>query len=95
MAEDRLLLISKGSKDKILVEFKLASNSQLKRNLLNQVKIYEQANQTKSSIKVILYFDDLEYVKVTTILKELELEDDPNIIIIDAGQDNKPSASTA
>jgi hypothetical protein len=87
--------ISKGSKDKTLVEFKLASNSQLKRNLLNQVKIYEQANQTKSSIKVILYFDTSEYLKVTAILKELELDSDPNIIIIDAGQDNKQSASTA
>lgn len=87
--------ISKGSKDKTLVEFKLASNSQLKRNLLNQVKIYEQANQTKSSIKVILYFDTAEYLKVTEILKELELDSDPNVIIIDAGQDNKPSASTA
>ena len=87
--------ISKGSKDKTLVEFKLASNSQLKRNLLNQVKIYEQANQAKSSIKVILYFDTAEFLKVTEILKELELDSDPNIIIIDAGQDNKPSASTA
>ena len=86
--------ISKGSSDKTLVEFKLASNSQLKRNLLNQVNIYEQANQTKSSIKVILYFDTSEYLKVTTILKELELDTDPNIIIIDAGQDNKQSAST-
>ncbi|MGN6340544.1 MAG: hypothetical protein ACTHML_06265 [Ginsengibacter sp.] len=86
--------ISKGSKDKVLVEFKLASNSQLKRNLLNQVNIYEQANQTQRSIKVILYFDTSEYLKVTAILRELELNNDPNIVIIDAGQDNKRSAST-
>ena len=33
--------ISRGSKDKTLVEFKLAKNTQLKRNLKNQVKIYE------------------------------------------------------
>lgn len=86
--------ISKGSKDKTLVEFKLASNSQLKRNLLNQVAIYEQANQTKSSIKVILFFDTFEFLKVAEILKELKLDNDPNIILIDAGKDNKKSAST-
>ncbi|HCD7096436.1 TPA: hypothetical protein NDY26_005109, partial [Enterobacter hormaechei] len=45
--------ISRGSKDKTLVEFKLASNSKLKQNLANQVKIYESANETKKSIKVI------------------------------------------
>lgn len=86
--------ISQGSNDKTLVEFKLASNSQLKRNLQNQVEIYEQANKTKDSIKVILYFDTPEYLKVTTIIKELKLENDENIILIDAGNDNKKSAST-
>ncbi|HBZ3660008.1 TPA: hypothetical protein MHK27_25010, partial [Klebsiella pneumoniae] len=45
--------ISRGSKDKTLVEFKLASNSKLKQNLANQVKVYESANETKKSIKVI------------------------------------------
>lgn len=86
--------ISKGAKDKILVEFKLASNSQLKRNLQNQVKIYEKANETKNSLKVILYFDNYEFNKTSEILKELDLTNDPNIILIDAGQDNKKSAST-
>ncbi len=85
--------ISKGAKDKTLVEFKLASNSQLKRNLQNQVPIYEQANQTRKSIKVILYFDTTEFLKVTEILKELKLEGYENIVLIDAGNDNKQSAS--
>ncbi|AEE49468.1 hypothetical protein [Haliscomenobacter hydrossis] len=87
--------ISKGSKDKTLVEFKLASNSQLKKNLLNQVEIYKKANKTESSIKVILYFDDSEYRKVVSILKELNLSEDKSIILIDAGADNKVSASKA
>ena len=34
-------------RDKCLIEFKLASNSSLKRNLEKQVDIYEAANQTK------------------------------------------------
>jgi hypothetical protein len=36
--------VSKGAADTTLVEFKLASNSQLKRNLMNQVKVYQEAN---------------------------------------------------
>ncbi len=82
---------SKGSKDKTVVEFKLASNSKLKQNLAKQVDIYEKANNTKKSIKVILYFDDKEYKKVVTILKELKLDNKENIILIDAGK--KISAS--
>ena len=35
--------VSLGSYDKTLVEFKLASNSKLKQNLQNQIKIYEAA----------------------------------------------------
>lgn len=83
--------ISKGSKDKTLIEFKLASNSKLKQNLEKQVEIYEQANNTKNSIKVILYFDNSELRKVNKILKELKIENKPNIILIDAGR--KISAS--
>jgi hypothetical protein len=87
--------VSKGKKDKTLIEFKLASNSQLRRNLQNQVGIYETANETKKSIKVILYFSDQELTKVNALLKELELKESDNIILIDARRDNKPSASTA
>ena len=72
----------------------MASNSQLKKNLQNQVAIYDKANQTKESIKVILYFDTAEYLKVIGIIKELKLDNDRNIILIDAGNDNKKSAST-
>ncbi|TON37876.1 hypothetical protein CGH57_24740, partial [Vibrio parahaemolyticus] len=36
--------ISRGNRDKTLVEFKLASNSKLKQNLKNQVQVYEAAN---------------------------------------------------
>ncbi|MED3685616.1 hypothetical protein P4530_21850 [Bacillus thuringiensis] len=87
--------ISKGNKDKTIIEFKLASNSQLRRNLQNQVEIYENANETKKSIKVILYFSEGDVTKVNNILRELGLQKANNIILIDARNDNKPSASKA
>ncbi|MEP8926070.1 hypothetical protein ABKU21_13435 [Enterobacter hormaechei] len=84
--------ISRGSKDKTLVEFKLASNSKLKQNLANQVKIYESANETKKSIKVILYFNDTELSKLIKIFKELGVKQSKELVIIDA-RPNKVSAS--
>lgn len=83
--------VSKGSKNKTLIEFKLAKNSKLKQNLAKQVEAYEEANQTTNSIKVILYFDNKEHKKVIKILNELKLAGKENIILIDAGR--KPSAS--
>lgn len=85
--------ISRGSKDSTIVEFKLASNSKLKQNLQHQVGVYEDANQTKKSIKVILYFSESELLKVLKILKDLKLEGQENIVLIDASKDNKISAS--
>lgn len=83
--------VSKGAHDKTLIEFKLASNSQLKQNLQHQVKVYEQANNTQNSLTVILFFDEQEKSKVQKTLQELELDNDKNIILIDAGR--KTSAS--
>lgn len=83
---------SKTSVDKSLIEFKLASNSKLKQNLKNQVEIYEKANDTKKSIKAILFFTDKEKERVDKILKELGLENKENVILIDA-RNNKVSAS--
>jgi hypothetical protein len=87
--------VSRGSKDKCLVEFKLAKNSRLSQNLRNQVAIYEKANRTDKSLKVIVYFTDEERKRVEDIRKELGLEQDTSIILIDARSDNKPSASKA
>jgi hypothetical protein len=86
---------SRGSLDKSLVEFKLASNSHLRKNLMNQLEIYKKADRTDSGIKVVLYFTENEYINLTKIIKDLEMENDKNIVIIDARNDNKPSASVA
>ena len=85
--------VSKGKKNANLVEFKLASNSSLRRNLEKQVEIYAQASQTAKAIKVILYFSDAELEKVTNILRDLKLRDREDIVLIDAGRDNKTSGS--
>jgi len=85
--------ISKGSKDSTLVEFKLASNSQLEQNLENQVKVYSQANLTKKTIKVIMYFDSVELQKVQNILKRLGIDVDESVVLINAGRKGKDSAS--
>lgn len=85
--------VSNGSIDKTLVEFKLACNSKLKKNLKNQVEVYKKANNTEKGIKVILYYTEVEYNKVKSILEELNLTKDDSIILIDARDDNKPSAS--
>ena len=87
--------VSKGSADKTLVEFKLASNSKLERNLKNQVRVYEAANNTAKSIKAVMYFSDAEFNKVQTTLRGLGLAGRRDVVLLDARDDNKPSGSNA
>jgi hypothetical protein len=87
--------ISRGAKDKTIVEFKLASNSQLEKNLANQTKVYQRASDAKRSVRVIVYFSKQEHDRVIAILKRLKLDKDDSIVLIDARPDNKPSGSKA
>jgi len=87
--------ISRCAIDKTLVEFKLASNTQLRRNLQRQVEIYKKASDAQAALKVIIYFSEDEQQHVAEILSDLNLQTDPNIFLIDARADNKPSASKA
>lgn len=84
---------SLGAIDTSLIEFKLAKSSKLKSNLKNQLEIYKKANNTKCGLKVILFFSEDEENRAKKIIKELGMEEDDNIILIDARKDNKPSAS--
>jgi hypothetical protein len=59
------------------------------------VAIYEAANQTKRSVKVIVNYTARDQARVQKILAELELTDKEDIVVIDARSDNKPSASRA
>jgi len=87
--------ISRGSLDKSLVEFKLASNTKLRRNLEKQVDVYKAASDAPNALKVILFFSDEERNKVLGILEELGLTSNPDVILIDGRADNKPSGSKA
>ena len=88
--------VSRGAADKTLVEFKLAKNTQLERNLANQSEVYEKSSDaTFPSLKAILYFSDDQLQRVLSILKRLKLFNSPHIILIDASADNKPSGSKA
>jgi hypothetical protein len=85
--------VSKGSADKTLVEFKLASNSKLKQNMKHQVGVYEAANCTAKSIKVIMHFSESELTRTQDILLQLGLVGRPDVVLIDASAANKISAS--
>ena len=87
--------ISRGSSNKSLVEFKLASNTQLRRNLRKQVETYKAASDSPNALKVILFFTEQQYEKVRKVLQDLGLERNPDVVSIDGRADNKPSASTA
>lgn len=88
--------ISRGSRDKTIVEFKLAKNRQLERNLANQAEIYEKASDaTHPSLKAILYFDEDQLGRVQRILTNLKLRTSPHVVLIDASDENKPSGSIA
>ena len=84
--------ISMGKANATLVEFKLASNSKLKQNIAKQVDVYKAASETDRAIKVIMYFTDNEAKKVYTVLNDLGLAGNPDIVLIDA-INNKISAS--
>ena len=58
----------------------------------HQVKIYEEANQTNYSIKVILYFSDAELEKMSNVFKILNITEGKTLVTIDA-RPNKLSAS--
>ena len=87
--------VSYGRLDKSVVEFKLASNSKLPHGMQKQVDIYAKANQTNKKILVILFFTEQEESKVRGLIVKLNLQENREVVLIDARSDNKPSASKA
>lgn len=87
--------VSNGAADKSLVEFKLARNTQLERNLKKQTAIYQKASNARRAIIVILFFTGPEERKVQRILKRMGIDNCPHVVLVDARKDNKPSGSKA
>ena len=87
--------ISRGAKDKTIVEFKLAKNTGLERNLQKQAEIYQKASDAEHALKAILIFSEEEETRVARIVKRVGLTGNKDIVLIDARADNKPSGSKA
>jgi hypothetical protein len=87
--------ISRGAKDKTLIEMKLAKNTALERNLEKQLPIYQAASDAKKGIKAIIFFSEAEQDRVEVILDKLGVLGHTDIVLIDARNDNKPSGSKA
>ncbi|WP_369661872.1 hypothetical protein [Variovorax sp. V15] len=87
-------VVSYGSASKTVIEFKLAKNSQLEKNLINQAEIYTDASRASTPpIKAILYFSVKELDKVKGYLLKHKLHNCTDIVLIDATR--KDSASKA
>jgi hypothetical protein len=54
-----------------------------------------QIELDRTEIKVIIFFSAEEHERVKQILKALKLDNEKYVILIDARNDNKPSASKA
>ena len=77
-------IISFGSKDKTGLELKRAKNSKLKKNLLNQGRIYQEDSNLKYVIKVIFFFSDDELERVNRVLREINKSvDNREIFLVD------------
>ena len=87
-------IVSYGSNNQNIIEFKLASNTSLE-HVFTQVQIYEAANCTEGSLIAIFYFTMEECIKAQNIIKVAGYEEliNNSIFLVDCRNDNKPSAS--
>jgi hypothetical protein len=81
--------VSGMSGDCTIIEIKLARN--LRRNFKRQVELYQIGSNARWALTAIVFFSPSEKKKVERILAELHLQENPDIILIDASR--KPSAS--
>ena len=88
--------LSRGAKDKVIVETKLTSNAQLRHGIEIQVPIYMKQEKTKQAIYLII--DNGHPKALQNFLDfynglEKEIKDKISYLIVDAT--DKPSASKA
>lgn len=88
------VVVSKGIKNQNVIEFKLASNPNLK-HVFEQTEIYKKANNATKSVIAIFYFTEQELKKVNKMINDAGQSErvDKDIILIDCRRDNKQSAS--
>ena len=85
--------VSRSRFDKSIVEFKLAKSTSLTRNLKHQAEAYQRASDAQHALKVIVFFTADEEARALSILRELGLSGNSDVVLIDARDDNKTSAS--
>ena len=85
--------VSRGRFDKSLIEFKLANNSALEKNLRYQAEAYQKASDAQHALKVIIFFSEADQMKADAALRASGLNGHRDVVLIDARNDNKPSAS--
>ncbi len=64
-------------------------------HLEKQLEIYQAASDAPYGFKVIIYFNERDKLKVERVLRELKLDKDDHVYLVDARSDNKPSGSNA
>lgn len=77
--------VSYGSADKVAIEFKLAKNTHIEKNLIKQAEIYSDAGRaTHPPIKAIIFFTIVEKLKINRLLEKYNLQKCKDIVLIDA-----------
>ena len=89
------VVVSKGSNNQCVAEFKLASNTRGLKKVFEQADIYCKANGCIEKIIVVFYFEEKEYKNVQKWINENNLGKfvDQDIFLIDCRNDNKISGS--
>lgn len=89
------VVVSKGSDNQCVAEFKLASNTRGLKKVFEQAEVYCKANGCTEKIIVIFYFDEKEYENVQKWINKNNLGKllDQDIFLIDCRYDNKISGS--
>lgn len=72
------------ARSRFRISVKLGRNSQLKRTLEKQIDEYDEVATEQKSIIVIFYFIDDEFYNVRGLLRQLGIEKNQNIVLIDA-----------
>ena len=62
-------------------------------HLEKQIGIYLKANNTANALRAIIFFTTAQEKRLMKVLKNLDLINSENVVIIDARKDNKQSAS--
>ena len=77
------------------VEFKLASNKNLKHFFSRQIEESEKTGAAPSHVNVIFCFSEWEKLKLAILLKELDLSGKENIIVVDAQPKSRNAIASA